>query len=192
MDSSSDRLIWTEKQMEDAIWDVVELKYSQNAAAQRNGVPQPTLSRRLRGQIPRNEVELPQQVLTQAQREHLTHWILTQEGLGHAPSHAQIRACVLAILRKEMPHKEPTLGRNWVARFIESNPDLKTKYARRHEAVRWEAFNPTAVGWFFDNLEQYSWIKPENICNVDEGGIMTGFGTFLRFLCLLSLLIHST
>ncbi|RKK68171.1 hypothetical protein BFJ68_g18511, partial [Fusarium oxysporum] len=36
---------------------------------------------------------------------------------------------------------------------------------------------PRAVHWYFDIREgQYGWIKPENTVNVDEGGIMTGFG----------------
>jgi transcriptional regulator with XRE-family HTH domain len=142
--------------MQAAVRDVVEYKVSQNQAAQRHGVPQPTLSRRLNGKIAKQDVEFDHQVLTGAQRQHLKHWILTQERLGYAPSHDQIRACVLAILRKERPDKEAKLGRNWVSRFIEHEDDLKTKYGRRHEAIRWEAFTPKAVGWFFDILEQYS------------------------------------
>lgn len=184
MSSSPNKLIWDEQQMVAAISDVVEYGFSQNQAAQRNGVPQPTLSRRLKGQIAKKDVEFDHQVLTGAQRQHLVHWILTQERLGYAPSHAQIRECVLAILRLQSPHKEPKLGRNWVQRFVMHEPELKTKYARRHEAKRWEAFTPKAVGWFFDILEQYSWIKPENIANVDEGGIMTGLGAFSPFSSL--------
>jgi hypothetical protein len=31
--------------------------------------------------------------------------------------------------------------------------------------------------WYFDIREnEYGWIKPENTVNVDEGGIMVGFG----------------
>ncbi|QKD56904.2 uncharacterized protein FOBCDRAFT_295654 [Fusarium oxysporum Fo47] len=34
-----------------------------------------------------------------------------------------------------------------------------------------------AVNWYFDIREsEYGWIKPENTVNVDEGGIMAGFG----------------
>jgi hypothetical protein len=33
------------------------------------------------------------------------------------------------------------------------------------------------VNWYFDIREtEYGWIKPENTVNVDEGGIMAGFG----------------
>ncbi|RKK77648.1 hypothetical protein BFJ71_g16682 [Fusarium oxysporum] len=34
-----------------------------------------------------------------------------------------------------------------------------------------------AVNWYFGIREsEYGWIKPENTVNVDEGGIMAGFG----------------
>ncbi|KAF4456811.1 hypothetical protein F53441_1162 [Fusarium austroafricanum] len=40
-----------------------------------------------------------------------------------------------------------------------------------------------AVNWYFDIREsEYGWIKPENTVNVDEGGIMAGFG--LDFLVI--------
>ena len=72
---------------------------------------------------------------------------------------------------------QPELGRNWVARFIERRPDLKVKMGRRQEANRFDSFTPKAVHWYFDIREgQYGWIKPENTVNVDEGGIMIGFG----------------
>jgi len=51
---------------------------------------------------------------------------------------------------------------------------------RRQEANRFDSFTPKAVHWFFDIREkEYGWIKPENTVNVDEGGIMAGFGKFL-------------
>ena len=105
----------------------------------------------------------------------MAFWILRQESLGYAPSHSQIRACVMGLLRQQGEH--PELGRNWVTRFINRRADLKTKMGRRQEAKRFDSFTPKAVHWYFDIREgQYGWIKPENTVNVDEGGIMTGFG----------------
>ncbi|KAM6513715.1 hypothetical protein FALCPG4_18977 [Fusarium falciforme] len=81
----------------------------------------------------------------------------------------------MGLLRQQGEH--PELGRNWVARFINRRADLKTKMGRRQEAKRFDSFTSKAVHWCFDIREgQYGWIKPENTVNVDEGGIMTGFG----------------
>ncbi|EGU73698.1 hypothetical protein FOXB_15791 [Fusarium oxysporum f. sp. conglutinans Fo5176] len=91
----------------------------------------------------------------------------------------------MGLLRQQGEH--PDLGRNLVIKFINRHADLKTKMGRRQEAKRFNSFTPKAVYWYFNIWEgQYSWIKPENTVNVDEGGIMTGFGKrlplFLWFL----------
>ncbi|KAM4058420.1 DDE superfamily endonuclease [Hirsutella rhossiliensis] len=87
----------------------------------------------------------------------------------------QIRACVEALMKQL--NNERTVGRNWVSKFINRHPDIKNKRGRRQEANRFNAFTPRAVHWFFDIREkEYGWIKPENTVNVDEGGIMSGFG----------------
>jgi hypothetical protein len=102
--------------------------------------------------------------------------------LGNGLSHSQIRAAVEALL-KQRGDNAP-LGVNWEARFIKKHPELKTKKVRVQAAVRFEAFTPKAVNWYFDILETYSWIKPENIINVDKGGIMAGFGEFYLPYCI--------
>src|SRR5436190_1528222 len=72
------------------------------------------------------------------------------------------------------------LGHCWVKRFIKRHPELKTKPGRCQEASRFNSFTPKAVHWYFDIREgEYGWIKPENTVNVDEGGIMSGFGKYL-------------
>jgi hypothetical protein len=81
----------------------------------------------------------------------------------------------MGLLRQQ--GERPNLGRNWVTKFINRRADLKTKIDRRQEAKSFDSFTPKAVHWYFDIREgQYGWIKPENTVNVDEGGIMTGFG----------------
>jgi hypothetical protein len=83
----------------------------------------------------------------------------------------------MGLLRQQGEY--PDLGRNWVIKFINFRADLTTKMGRRQEAKRFDCFTPKAVHWYFDIREgQYGWIKPENPVNVDEGGIMTGFGKY--------------
>jgi hypothetical protein len=80
---------------------------------------------------------------------------------------------------------------NWISRFINKYPELKTKNGRVQETIRFEAFTPKAVNWYFDILENYSWVKPENIVNVDKGGIMAGYNKcFLLIKCINMLFIR--
>ena len=71
------------------------------------------------------------------------------------------------------------MRRNWVSRFIQKRPELMAKIGRRQEANRFDSFTSKAVNWYFDIREgHYDWIKPENTVNVDEAGIMAGYGKF--------------
>ncbi|KAI8398852.1 hypothetical protein FOFC_20077 [Fusarium oxysporum] len=115
------------------------------------------------------------QRIPKSQEETLIRWVLRQESLGYAPSHSQLRACVEAILKQQGDNKP--LGKHWTTRFVKRHLELSTKLGKRQEAARIDGFTPKAVNWYFDIREnEYGWIKPENTVNVDEGGILVGFG----------------
>ncbi|KAG6990217.1 Pogo transposable element with ZNF domain [Fusarium oxysporum f. sp. conglutinans] len=107
--------------------------------------------------------------------DRLVRWLLRQESLGYALTHSQLRSCVEALLRQQGDNKP--LGKHWTTRFVKHHSKLSTKLGKRQEAARFDGFTPKAVNWYFDIREnEYGWIKPENTVNVDEGGIMAGFG----------------
>ncbi|TVY62599.1 hypothetical protein Focb16_v004339 [Fusarium oxysporum f. sp. cubense] len=162
-----------------AMLDVTDNGLSQNQAAQKNGVPQTTLSDRLRGLPSRSEITQSSQLLSKSQESRLVTWILRQEALGYAPSHSQVRATVAALLRQQ--GRERHIGVHWLARFIKRHPDIETKVGKRQEATRFNSFTPMAVNWYFGIREsEYGWIKRENTVNVDEGGIMAVFVEWLK------------
>jgi hypothetical protein len=166
---------YTEDDVAEAIFDTTDRGLSQNEAAQKRGVPQWTISRRLSGQASRNERIQAHQRIPKRQEETLIRWVLRQESLGYAPSHSQVRACAEAILQQQGDNKP--LGKHWTTRFVKRHLKLSTKLGKRQEAARFDGFTPKAVNWYFDIREtEYGWIKPENTVNVDEGGIMAGFG----------------
>lgn len=172
------RRAYTEEDMVNAIFDITENGMSQYRAAQKYGIPQQTISSRFKGQTALADQIQPGKHLSRNQEDKLVTWILRQESLGYAPSHSQIRACVLA-LQKQQGNTQK-LGRNWVSKFINRHSELRNKIGRRQEANRFNSFTPKAVHWYFDIREkEYGWIKPENTVNVDEGGIMSGFGKYL-------------
>jgi len=166
---------YTEDDVAEAIYDITDRGLSQTQAAQKRGVPQWTISRRLSGRASRNERTQTHQRICRSQEESLLRWALRQESLGYAPSHSQLRACVEAILHQQGDNNP--LGKHWTTRFVKRHPNLSTKLGKRQEASRFDGFTPRSVNWYFDIREdEYGWIKPENTVNVDEGGIMAGFG----------------
>jgi len=172
------RPAYSEDDVVNAVFDVTENGLSQHKAARKHGVPQTTISDRLRGQRSIHEKTEGKPRLTKENEALLVSWILRQESVGYAPSPGQLRGCVTRLLHRQGETRP--LGLNWVARFIKRHKDLKHKIGRRQEAVRFNAFTAKAVGWYFDIREgHYSWIKPEHTYNVDKGGIMAGYGMSL-------------
>ncbi|OBS16192.1 hypothetical protein FPOA_27690 [Fusarium poae] len=63
------------------------------------------------------------------------------------------------------------------SQVCETPSTIKNKVGKRQESSRFNCLTPAAVNWYFNIRErEYGWIKPENTVNVDEGGIMAGFG----------------
>ncbi|KAJ3453818.1 hypothetical protein MRS44_018450 [Fusarium solani] len=166
---------YTEDYVADALFDVTDRGLSQTEAAQKRGVPQWTISRRLSGQASRNERIQTHQRISKLQEETILRWALRQESLGYALSHSQLRAGVEAILKRQGDNKP--LGKHWTTRFVKRHPSLSAKLGKRQEAARFNGLTPKAVNWYLDIREnEYGWIKSENTVNVGEGGIMAGFG----------------
>ncbi|KAG6989090.1 hypothetical protein FocnCong_v021212 [Fusarium oxysporum f. sp. conglutinans] len=173
------RRVYTKDDVAEAILDITDRGLSQTGAAQKRGVPRSTLSGRLSGQASRNERIQAHQRISKSQEETLLRWVLRQESLGYTLSHSQLRACVEAILKQQGDNKP--LGKHWTTRFVKRHLELSTKLGKRQEAARFDGFTPKVVNWYFDIREnEYGWIKPENAVNVDEGGIMVGFGKELQ------------
>jgi hypothetical protein len=75
--------------------------------------------------------------------------------------------------------RERHIGIYWLARFIKYHPDIETKVGKCQEATRFNSFTPMAVNWYFGIREsEYGWIKSENTVNINEGGIIAGFGKY--------------
>ena len=123
-------------------------------AAKKHSVPRNTLRGRLDGRQPHQNAHYDDQRLTPIQEEHLKLWILRQEALGYAPTHAQVRAIATGVLKREGDH-EP-LGKKWMTAFIRRHPAIKTKLGRRTDWERINAATPDNIRRFFTLYETVS------------------------------------
>lgn len=143
------------------------------------GIPRSTLSAYVKKSVATSDPKdrRPNQHLTHRQEERLCQWILRQESLGYAPTYSHVRAVVQSMLKAEGGSTAP-LSKHWVSRFVKRHAQLKSKIGKVQESIRFDGFTPKAIHWYFDILENnYSWIKRENMANMDEGGILMGMGT---------------
>src|SRR5205814_6433108 len=164
---------YTEADVELAIEDVLEGVSIRRAALLR-GVPRQTVNNRILGRQTNRQVNEANQRLTNAQEERVAKWILTQEALGYAPTHGQTRFLVQKILAKGGDTRP--LGKKWLDGLKERRPEVRGKLGRRRDFRRANGASPENIEKFFALLDTVSWVKPENIYNTDETGIMEGQG----------------
>ncbi|ODQ72317.1 hypothetical protein LIPSTDRAFT_71820, partial [Lipomyces starkeyi NRRL Y-11557] len=75
------------------------------------------------------------------------------------------------------PQPHLPLGHDWVPRFIQRHPHLKTAIGCRIESVRMDgAIKPVLTGWFdaYREIVSTQKIKTENIYNMDESEFSIG------------------
>jgi hypothetical protein len=179
---------YIEDDIADAILVVTDEGLTLGQAALRFDIPKTTLSSRMRGRGAQADQIQPKQRITNNEEVRIKEWALRQESLGYRLSHSQIWAAVEALL-KQRGDTTP-LGVNWVSGFASKHIEIKIKRGKVQETARFNGFTPKAVNWYFDILEDYGWIKPENIVNVDKGGIMAGYREFLELVKSMNLPIY--
>ena len=114
------------------------------------------------------------QRLSPEQEKHLANWVLRQEALNYAPTHAQVRVIATNVLKRAGDNKP--LGKKWTTHFLNRHPELKTKLGRQTDWERINAATLANITRLFDLYKTVSWIPPQRRYNADEGGIVKGQG----------------
>lgn len=164
---------YTEGDVQNALADL-ETGVALATVATRHGIPRNTLRGRFKGAQTHRHAHSDEQRLTAVQEEHLERWILQQEALGYAPTHAQVRAIATGVLKRKGDYRN--LGKKWSSHFVKRHPIAKTKLGRRTNWERINAATPDNIKHLFNLYETVSWIPPRRRYNADEGGIMEGQG----------------
>ncbi|VBB84317.1 Putative protein of unknown function [Podospora comata] len=164
---------YTEEDVKNAQEDIAA-GISQRKASNKHGIPRSTLKHRIDGTLPRNLAHENQQRLSHGQEDLIVQWILRQESLGYAPTHANVKALAASLLA-EQGDPNP-LGKHWVSHFIGRHPDIKTKVGKKIDYARVNEATPENINKFFDLYSTVDWIKPRHRYNHDEVGIMEGQG----------------
>ncbi len=164
---------YSEADIAAAISDV-ENGVSLSYAAATYAIPRTTLRNRTTSSQSRGMAHKNQQRLSGAQEEGLVEWILRQEALGYAPTHAQLRGIATKMLQKQ--GESSPLGKRWPGNFLKRQPRIKTKLGRRTDWQRISCTNPDNINKLFDLYQTVAWIPSKRRYNADEGGIMAGMG----------------
>jgi hypothetical protein len=141
-------------------------------------VARETLRDRLSGTRPKAVAHIHQRKLQPVEEQSLVHWILDLDRRGFPPPIINVRrmADVLLAARGQDP-PPPPVGKNWVTRFVNNQPELQTKWNRKFHSQRARCEDPIKISAWFKLVEdtRQTWgILHEDTYNFDETGFMMG------------------
>jgi Tc5 transposase DNA-binding domain/helix-turn-helix, Psq domain len=101
---------------------------SVSKAANLYDIPRTSLQERLNGRLPLSASNSQKRKLSPSEEHALIQWILDLDRRGFPPQIINVRrmADLLLSARGQNPPPKP-VGKNWVSRFINNQPELQTK-----------------------------------------------------------------
>lgn len=143
--------------------------------------PRSTLRGRLAGALPQAAANARKRKLLPVEEQSLVRWILDLDSRGFPPHIIDVRrmADTLLAARGQQP-PPPRVGKCWVTRFINSQPELETKWDRKLHSQRALCQDPVKFrAWFklVEGMRQKYGILDEDIYNFDETGFMMGIAS---------------
>ncbi|SLM33856.1 transposase tan1-aspergillus niger [Lasallia pustulata] len=150
------------------------------AAARAYDVPHSTLAKRLRGQPTYQQSRMANRKLLPTEEEALFQWVISMGERGFPPWISAVRkmADILLSARAGSPtNASPTVGENWVCKFINRHEQLQSKYTRKYDYQRALYKDPKAISdWFrlVENTRAKYGIPDEDVYNFDETGFQMG------------------
>ena len=149
---------------------------STRAAAKAYNVSESTLRDRKNSRVSRVESLPNGRKLTAQEEQLLLNWILSADQRGLPPQIHIVREMAQILLQSRVK-KDAYIGQQWVKRFINRQPDLKSKFTRKYDYQRAKCEDPKIINaWFtlvHNTIAKYG-ISEQDIYNFDETGFSIG------------------
>jgi len=137
--------------------------------------------------VPAREAGIPRRKLTPTEENALRSWVFSLErrGVPLRPSILGEMANIL-LAERDLTKSPKKIGVNWVSSFLNRQPDIKVKFARRLTYSRALCEDLVIIDGFFERLLQHKQeyrIADEDIYNFDETGFQMGIATTAKVIC---------
>jgi len=107
---------------------------------------------RVKGRVPRRDLQPKNRKLTELEESTLIQWILSMENRGLPIRLESIRQMADILLQKRStadPKNQPTVGKCWPSNFVRRHDSLQSKYTRKYDYQRAKCEDPVAIrAWF--------------------------------------------
>jgi hypothetical protein len=126
------------------------LEPSIRASAEKFSIPWSTLRDRLRGAQSRRESHRHQQLLTEYEEKSIVQWCERMDDWGFPLRLSLVKEMAAYLVSKRASGRK--LGRHWLTRFLDRNPELSSRFTGRIERQRAFANNPRLLKDYFDKV----------------------------------------
>ena len=174
-----------ESHIQHAIQDLTVGRFeSIRAAAKAYDLVESTLRRRYQKKsMSYSEARETSRLLSPWQEELLVHWINNLEACEHSVNYPQLREFVTLLVTSSGSNQK--CGHNWISRFLQRRPEVKSKIGKKIDTLRVKNTSPEVLSPWFDRLyaiiQQLS-VTPANMWNIDETGIALSVCTNQRVI----------
>jgi hypothetical protein len=143
---SSQKRIEQEGRISLAIQAIQNQEISSIALAARTyEVPRSTLRDRLTGSTERAALRANSHKLTELEEESLKKWILSIDSRGAVPRPSHVREIANLLLEARGFTPPPSVGQNWVTKFVKRHPLLSSRFSRRYDYQRAKCEDPKII-----------------------------------------------
>jgi hypothetical protein len=116
------------------------------SAAATYGLPYSTLRDRLRGAQNTSKAHEPDQLLTAMDEKAIVRFCKRLDDLGHPITMRILKGFASSLLPGE---KRREVGKHWITRFLNRNPELSAKFSQRLDRQRANANDPLILKDYF-------------------------------------------
>ena len=113
------------------------------AMAEKYGVPYSTLRDRLNGAQDRQSSRGPMQLFTKQEEKAMVRWCNHLDDWGFPPKLTLVKQMAAGLIQKRAG--EQKLGKHWLKRFLDRNPELASRFSSRLDRQRALASNPAVL-----------------------------------------------
>lgn len=183
MDRKYSRFKYSEETLATAIHEINEGLISLNKASATYCIPKSTLHNKITAKVPNVRKMGPSPVLTYAEEQRLSNWILSKAKLGFPMHPEEVKDAVQKVLKADpRPNKftDDRPGDKWLKLFLRRYPEVSKRNTEIISKSRASVTESAIRQWFLElteYLETENMLEmmadPSRIYNADETGMRT-------------------
>jgi len=136
---------------------------SMREMAEKYSVPYSTLRDRLNGAQDQKTSREPMQLFTKQEEKAIVRWCNRLDDWGFPPKLTMVKQMAEHLIQQRVGQQK--LGKHWLKRFLDRNPELASRFSSRLDRQRALASNPVVLRDYFKKVWPHTIIFQKVVTN---------------------------